>query len=102
MTYIQQKVCADNGLCKGRADALNLADYVDIDYDTISQSFVISAFWHSEATTGSWDEHIDNQGGSVKVEVGVLANEKATRPEEVSLGGFLAVLGEDIKPSTLD
>lgn len=102
MTYIQQKVCVDNGLCKGRADALNLADHVDIDYDTISQSLVISAFWHSEATTGSWDEQIDKQGGSVKIEVGVLATEKATRPEELSLGGFLAVLGEDIKPSTLD
>ncbi|KAL2036992.1 hypothetical protein N7G274_010277 [Stereocaulon virgatum] len=97
VTYIQQKVCADNVLCKGRADALNQAEYVDIDYDTISQSLVISAFWHSNATTGSWDEQIDNQGGSVKIEVGVLANEKATRPEELSLGGFLAVLGEDIK-----
>ena len=38
----------------------------------------------------------------MKVEVGVLAIEKATQPEELSLGGFLAVLGEDTKPSTQD
>ena len=95
-------MCANDGSCKARANTLILADYVDIDYDTISQSLVISAFWHSESASGRWDEQIDNRGGSVKVEVGVLAIEKATQPEELSLGGFLVVLGEDTKPSTQD
>lgn len=75
------------------------ANYLDIDYDTISQSLVLSAFWHSPPLTGAWDERIDNSQPSGKVEVGVLANEKPAQPAELSLGGFLAVLGEDSKPS---
>ena len=34
-----------------------------------------------------------------RIEVGVLANETPTEPEELSLGGFLTVIGEDEKPS---
>lgn len=97
VTYIQHKVCADETSCKTRSKALNSADYLDIDYDTISQSITISAFWHIAPGSGKWDERIESCGESVKVEVGVLANEKATQPEELSLGGFLAVLGEDKK-----
>ena len=100
VTYIQQKLCANDGPCKARSDTLRSADYLDVDYDTISQSFTVSASWHTSPSPGTWDERIDNRGGSVKVEVGVLANEKATRPEELSLGGYLTVLGEDKEPST--
>lgn len=85
--------------CRLRAASIKSADYLDIDYDAISQSLVLSAFWHSPPLAEAWDERIDNSQASIKVEVGVLANEKPTEPEELSLAGFLAVVGEDRKPS---
>lgn len=98
--YLHQKICPENHeSCRLRAASLKSADYLDIDYDTISQFLVLSAFWHSPPLTEAWDERIDSGQASVKVEVGVLANEKPTQPDELSLAGFLAVLGEDSKPS---
>jgi len=100
VTYLQQKLCANDGPCKARSDTLRSADYLDVDYNTISQSLTVGASWHTSPNSGTWDHRIDNRGGSVKVEVGVLANEEATQPEELSLGGYLAVLGEDKKLRT--
>lgn len=100
VTYIQQKVCGQDDSCKVKANALNHADYLDMDYDTISQSLVLNAFWHVSPHSDTWEDKISIRQGSTKVEVGVLANEKPTQPEELSLGGFLAILGEDAKPST--
>lgn len=99
VVYIQQTICANDQSCKVKADALESADYLDFDYDTISQSVVVSAFWHAGTLSGKWDEYIDNRNGSVKVEVGILANQKPTNAGELSLRGFLVVLGEDEKPS---
>ncbi|MCJ1256631.1 protease B nonderepressible form [Lignoscripta atroalba] len=100
ITYIQQKICLrDDKICFAEATTLESADYLDIDYDTISQALVLSIFRHQSPKSASWNEQIHNHGGAVKVEVGVLANEKPTEPEELSLGGFLAVIGEDDKPS---
>ena len=99
MTYIQQKVCGQNELCKVKANALNHADYLDMDYDTISQSLVVNAFWHVSPHSDAWEEKISVRQGSTKVEIGILANEKPTQSEELSLGGFLIILGEDTKLS---
>lgn len=99
ITYVQRKVCGQDESCKVKANALNHADYLDIDYDTISQSLVLNAFWHASPHSDAWEEKISIRQGSTKVEVGVLANEKPTQREELSLGGFLTVLGEDAKPS---
>ena len=99
-TYLHHKICSSKDKsCRLRATFLKSADYLDIDYDTISQSLVLVAFWHKPPLADVWDERIDNSQASAKVEVGVLANEKPTEPEELSLAGFLAVLGEDSKPS---
>ena len=101
------------------------ADHVDIDFDTISQALSISTFRHKSPEPSGWNERISsgasikikesvsvrigvnvNVGGSVKsgagrkIEVGVLANEPPTELENLSLGGFLTVVGEDEKPST--
>lgn len=38
-------------------------------------------------------------GASSKVEVGVLTNQKPPEPEDLSLGGFLTVIGKDTEPS---
>lgn len=99
-TYLLEKICPGlHETCKHKADALRSADYIDIDYDAISQSLVLSAFWNIPPLSGVWNEQVDTIEGSVQVEVGVLANEKPTQPEELSLGGFLAVIGEDSKTS---
>ncbi|CAF9917415.1 MAG: protease B nonderepressible form [Alectoria fallacina] len=99
-TYLHQRICPEQDeSCRRRAASLKSVDYLDIDYDTISQSLVLSAFWHSPRPTRDWHERIDSSQASVKVEVGVLANEKPTHAEEFSLGGFLAVVGEDSKPN---
>lgn len=97
--YIQQTICANDQSCKIKADALESADYLDVDYDTISQSLVVSAFWHAGTLFGKWDELFDNRNGSVTTEVGILANQKPTNSGELSLRGFLVVLGEDEKLS---
>ena len=86
-------------MCYAYAKGLALADSVDIDFDTIAQALTISGFRHAAHDQLGWDEQISNLDGSARVEVGVLANEKATEPEELSLGGFLTILGEDEKPS---
>ena len=98
--YLDQKICREKDeSCRLRAGSLKSADYLDIDYDTISQSLVLSAFWHAPLLKEDWDERIHNIQASVQVEIGLLANEKPNQPEELSLAGFLAVLGEDSKPS---
>ena len=84
------------------AGSLGSANYVDIDFDTISQVLRISIFRHKPPDQAGWTEQFDNVSGAVKVEVGVLASEKPTEPEEISLGGFLTVVGEDEKPSKLN
>ena len=97
---MKQKICANDEKCKARLESLRSVDHLDIDYDTISQSLSASAFWHAAPTLGTWNERIESRGRSAKTEVGVLANEKATQPELLSLGGFLTVLGKDKKLST--
>ena len=97
-TYVTRKICASQASpCLTRAAAIPFADFVDIDFDSISQALVMKAFRHRPADVATWNEHIQSIGGH-RVEVGVLANEKATEPESVSMGGFLTVLGEDEIP----
>ncbi|MCJ1388379.1 protease B nonderepressible form [Xylographa bjoerkii] len=81
------------------ADSLSSADYVDMDFDAISQALSISTFRGEPPNQIGWTERFNNSGGAIKVEVGILATEKPTEPEELSLGGFLTIVGEDDKPS---
>jgi len=99
VVYIQQTICANDHSCIIKAIALESADYFDFDYDTISQSVVVSAFWHAGTSSEKWDDYIDNRDGSVRTEVGILANQRPTNPGELSLRGFLVVLGKDEKLS---
>ena len=99
--YIQQKICAhEDRACHASAASLDSAHYLDIDYDAISQALVLNAFRSQSPSSRIWNEKIQNLRGSTNLEVGVLANEVPTKPEELSLGGFLTVVGEDEKPST--
>ena len=99
-TYVQQKICPRYGEpCLSRTEALSKSEYIDFDFDTISQALVITVFRDGARSLDGWSEQINNYHGGAKVEVGVLLNEKPIESEELSLSGYLAVLGEDEKPS---
>ncbi|KAL8796015.1 MAG: hypothetical protein Q9195_001591 [Heterodermia aff. obscurata] len=99
-TYVQQKICSrSNQACSTRATSLESADYLDIDFDTISQALVLNIFHGTPPKLTGWTEKISKPDRFAKVEVGILAPESPTQPEELSLGGFLTVLGEDSKAS---
>jgi len=74
------------------------ADYVDIDYDTISGAVSITTEWSRASGKSGWSETITPVDGSDQVEVGVLHSQKAEELEELSLGGYLTVIGQDAKP----
>ncbi|KAK2801697.1 hypothetical protein FQN50_007610 [Emmonsiellopsis sp. PD_5] len=97
VTYIQQKLCPQSdSACQSHAATLLSADSLDIDYDSISHALTIAGYWSrpsGDAEEG-WKETIEKDE---RVEVGVLAMEKATEAEELSVGGFLVVVGEDKK-----
>ena len=100
VTYVEQKICPSLGeACYIKAGLLKSADYLDVDFDTISQALTLITFQHRPQNLGLWNEQINNHGGTTRVEVGVLANETPREPEELSLGGFLTIIGEDDKPS---
>ncbi|KAH0559885.1 hypothetical protein GP486_003597 [Trichoglossum hirsutum] len=100
ITYIHQKICpSSDSACHDRALALLSASYLDIDYDTISHSLVLNAFWEQAPDSGLWNDVFEVIGDKDKVEIGILANEDPLEPEELKLGGWLTVVGEDEKPS---
>ncbi|KAL2801623.1 PIG-X [Aspergillus granulosus] len=104
VTYIQQKHCErDNEECYRRAELILSADSIDINYDSISHSLTMSGYW-SKAPGGAdgWTEVIQkHEAGKGQVEVGLLGAEAANEPEEIKMGGLLAVVGEDteLKPT---
>jgi hypothetical protein len=101
VTYIQLKICsAADSACQTKAASLIVADYLDIDYDSISHALVLNVFRHQPPELGTWNEKFTRSGASSKVEVGVLTSERAVEAEELTLGGFLTVVGKDTKPST--
>ena len=106
VTYIQKKLCPKGfKACLQEAARIGTAHCVDVDYDTTSQSLTLRTY-HGPAVSSEldktprvWDEKITEYAGSVATEIGILNEEVATEPEELSLGGFLVTLGKDVKPS---
>lgn len=99
--YVQQKLCsADDIRCHQRANMLNSATYIDMDFDTISHALIVNAFWSHGPEQGRWAETVRAYSPTDSFEVGILNTEKSTEAEELALGGFLTVIGEDTKPST--
>ncbi|KAK5017200.1 protease B nonderepressible form [Cryomyces antarcticus] len=98
--YIQQKICPSlDHPCQDQAASLLSATYLDVDFDSISHALVLNAFWvTSPDRSGAWTETIQLEGDDDTIEVGVLGNEMPTEPEELSLSGFLTVIGEDDRP----
>lgn len=101
VTYIQRKICSESDTrCQERASSLLSADSIDIDYDSSSHSFVVSGYWSKSPKEDGWTEDIRKDGtGFEKVEVGLLALETSSDPEELSVSGFLGVAGESDKLS---
>ena len=100
-TYVQQKICPQYGeACLSRTEGLIRASYIDVDFDTISQALTITTFRDGAPDSSEgWLESIHDYRRRAKVEVGVLSNEQPIEPEELSLSGYLTVLGEHEKPS---
>jgi len=97
--YIQQKICDPEDVrCQFRALDLATAEYVDMDYDSISHALTIKAFWtRSSIGDGTWSEK-HHKGSNDTIEVGVLMNENPDEPEELRYSGWLTVVGKDKRP----
>ncbi|OMP89154.1 Protein pbn1 [Diplodia seriata] len=96
VSYISEKFCTADD-CRTKASSLLSASYIDFDVDAISNALVINAFWAEGPTEGGlWNEEI-SRGRADTMEVGVLNNEVPLEPEELSLSGFLTVVGDDTK-----
>lgn len=102
VSYIQEYACHDtrDSPCHKKTSTIQSASYVDIDFDAISHSLSINAFWDASVNPHGWSETVEKSRSQDKIEVGVLEAEKPTEPEELSLSGFLTVVGEDDKPGT--
>ncbi|KAG9247044.1 PIG-X [Calycina marina] len=95
ITYATHRLCSSKlQKCISRMQSFSHASTLDVDFDTISHALTITAFW--AASIQSF--HIGGMTHRDRLEVGVLSINQATEPEELSLGGFLTVVGEDKKP----
>lgn len=100
-TTIARLLCGTSvkGPCVNEAAALSYASYLDIDFDAISHAVTLTAFWRADLP-GGLAKNVPAKGGpNDKLEVGVLTVEPPDEAEEVKLGGYLTVIGEDSTPS---
>ncbi|KAJ5804057.1 uncharacterized protein N7518_000360 [Penicillium psychrosexuale] len=99
--YIHNTVCDQSRTggreCDTRADALLSADSVDIDYDSSSHALTVSGLWTSPPQGGWTDKFQKPASADDQVEFGLLGAEAGLEPEEIKMGGLLAVVGEDEK-----
>jgi hypothetical protein len=110
VAYIQRHICPSSDVvCAHDVSLINIADTLDLDYDSISHTLTVTAFWSqppavlfdpvSETTTkGEWTIDIRRVSKLDRVEVGVLSSSPATDAHDLQLSGFLTVIGEDEKP----
>jgi hypothetical protein len=98
----QRAFCGENGnrYCEILVNRFVTSNYLDVDYDTISRSVVLTAGWAQtpEGDQG-WAERIRLPKKDATVEIGVLTLEGNADPEDIQFGGFLTVLGQDERPS---
>ncbi|KAJ9660699.1 protease B nonderepressible form [Neophaeococcomyces mojaviensis] len=109
VAYIQRNTCPPSDtICAHNAAILNIASYVDIDYDSISHTLTLTAFWSKPPAVlmdpiGEWTTY-DHWNLALtaspkdKNEVGILRTTAASDPQELQIEGFLAVIGEDKEP----
>lgn len=109
VAYIYRSFCAHTDLqCLHTVSLLNIADYVDFDYDSISHTLTMTVLWSKQplvfydpvgdlTTLDAWNLDITSKAKDT-VEVGILSASPATDPSELQLSGFLTVIGEDDHP----
>ena len=110
VAYLQRNFCPRSDVrCIHSVSLLNVANYLDIDYDSISHALTLSAFWSrppsvffdpTDETTvyDRWKIDARRTSQNDRVEVGILSSTQASDPHDVQLSGFLTVLGEDDEP----
>ena len=110
VAYIQRHVCARSDVtCTHTASLLNIAESLDIDYDSISHTLMVNAFWSrppailydpvGEWTTyDAWNLDAQRKSQNDRVEVGILESLPADDEHDVKLSGHLTVVGEDDRP----
>ncbi|GLI79425.1 protease B nonderepressible form [Penicillium ochrochloron] len=101
VAFIRRTACHQQQVggteCHDRANSLLTADTVDVDYDSISHALTISGVW-AGPPSGGWTEDIPKPSSKTdQVEFGLLGAEQGIEPEEIKMGGLLAVVGEDKK-----
>lgn len=102
VTYLQHKACASaDEDCLRRVAGLLVADSVDVNYDSISHALTISGYWSRTPPKGWTEEVRAREAGKGQIEVGLLGTEKAIEPEEIQMGGVLAVVGKEDELSRL-
>lgn len=111
--YLQANACRTDLkariACENEAEFATYAASVDIDFDAISHTVDLSALWSADKDallqrpgSGITDRAVVKYRENHRVEVGVLQNEPVKEVEELSLGGYLVVLGENEKPSMFE
>lgn len=77
------------------------AAHVDYDFDVISHAVTITILWPPAQKRGFSRSRVAAKkiDPEDRLEVGILAPEKADEPEELSMGGYLTVIGDDDRPS---
>lgn len=111
--YIQRNICKSSDVvCTHSAALLNIASYIDIDYDALSHTLSLTTYWSKPpevlmdpvgewTTYNHWNLAI-NGSPADRNEVGILRPSTelspAASPGEVQMEGFLTVLGQDDTP----
>lgn len=116
VAYIQRNICPPTDVvCTHSAALLNIASYIDIDYDHISHALSLAVYWSKPpavlvdpigewTTYDHWNLAIEQgpSSPSTRNELGVLRATPepppATSPGEIQMEGFLTVLGQDESP----
>lgn len=94
--YTKHNICGSSEAnCVERISSILQASWVDIDYNAESPGLTVTAFWSPQTQ----DIALKKTGPNDQLEVGILSVETSKKPEEITLGGFLTVVGEDTKPS---
>ncbi|KAF3926075.1 hypothetical protein ABW20_dc0109657 [Dactylellina cionopaga] len=99
---LSNKVCGPaKKSCKEKIVGFGSASSVDLKYDAISQTLELNVLWGSYSSgnskDGSWDTLIEPDTPTSLIEVGVLGTGGNSPPEEITLEGKLAVVGQDEK-----
>ena len=106
---LQATVCRPSDtICTHSIALLNLANYLDIDFDSISQTVTLSPYWskppetllnpvEDSVTYNEWALQIDSSPND-KIEVGVLkSSETPTEKPQIHMEGYIAAVGDDEK-----